>query len=123
MRRRLLQTLAGWGAVLALGLPYALWGSLIGLWIPCPTPTLTGLDCPGCGVTRMCLALLRLDFSGAWAANPGLLLLSPLLLWLLLWQTVDYIRTGVCRTTFWRSILGWSLVVLLVGYGVLRNCI
>ncbi|HIY20662.1 MAG TPA: DUF2752 domain-containing protein [Candidatus Flavonifractor merdigallinarum] len=123
MRRRLLQTLAGWGAVLALGLAYALWGSVTGLWIPCPIHTLTGLDCPGCGVTRMCLALLRLDFSGAWAANPGLLLLSPLLLWLLLWQTVDYIRTGVCRTTFWRSILGWSLVVLLVGYGVLRNCI
>ena len=114
MRRRLLQTLAGWGAVLALGLAYALWGSVTGLWIPCPIHTLTGLDCPGCGVTRMCLALLRLDFSGAWAANPGLLLLSPLLLWLLL---------CVCRTTFWRSILGWSLVVLLVGYGVLRNCI
>lgn len=123
MRRRLLQTLAGWGAVLALGLVYALWGGVTGLWIPCPIHTLTGLDCPGCGVTRMCLALLRLDFSGAWAANPGLLLLSPLLLWLLLWQTADYIRTGVCRTTLGRSILGWSLVVLLVGYGVLRNCI
>lgn len=123
MRRRLLQTLAGWGVVLALGLAYALWGNVTGLWIPCPIHTLTGLDCPGCGVTRMCLALLRLDFSGAWAANPGLLLLSPLLLWLLLWQTVDYIRTGVCRTTLGRSILGWSLTVLLVGYGVLRNCI
>lgn len=123
MRRRLLQTLAGWGAVLALGLAYALWGGVTGLWIPCPIHTLTGLDCPGCGVTRMCLALLRLDFSGAWAANPGLLLLSPLLLWLLLWQMADYIRTGVCRTTLGRSILGWSLVVLLVGYGVLRNCI
>ena len=80
MRRRLFRVLRGLGIVLLLGLGYALWGSVTGLWLPCPFHALTGLECPGCGVTRMCLALLRLDFAGAWAANPGLLLLSPLIL-------------------------------------------
>ena len=42
----------------------------------------------------MCLALLRLDFAAAWAANPGLLLLSPLILGLVGWQVMDYVRTG-----------------------------
>ena len=92
MRRRLFRVLRGLGIVLLLGLGYALWGSVTGLWLPCPFHALTGLECPGCGVTRMCLALLRLDFAAAWAANPGLLLLSPLILALVGWQAMDYVR-------------------------------
>lgn len=36
----------------------------------CPFKALTGLPCPGCGMTHAFLALGRLDFSGAWNANP-----------------------------------------------------
>ncbi len=36
----------------------------------CPFKALTGLPCPGCGMTHAFLALGRLDFSGAWGANP-----------------------------------------------------
>lgn len=123
MRRRLFRVLRGAGIVLLLGLGYALWGSVTGLWLPCPFRALTGLECPGCGVTRMCLALLRLDFAGAWAANPGLLLLAPLILALVGWQLADYVRTGSRRPKAPQCILGWVLVVLVVGYGILRNCI
>ena len=123
MRRRLFRVLRGLGIVLLLGLGYALWGSVTGLWLPCPFHALTGLECPGCGVTRMCLALLRLDFAAAWAANPGLLLLSPLILGLVGWQVMDYVRTGDRRPVRGQRLLGWTLVVLVVGYGILRNCI
>ncbi len=123
MRRRLFRVLRGLGIVLLLGLGYALWGSVTGLWLPCPFHALTGLECPGCGVTRMCLALLRLDFAGAWAANPGLLLLSPLILALVGWQVMDYVRTGDRRPGRGQRLLGWTLVILVVGYGILRNCI
>lgn len=123
MRRRLFRVLRGLGIVLLLGLGYALWGSVTGLWLPCPFHALTGLECPGCGVTRMCLALLRLDFAAAWAANPGLLLLSPLILWLVGWQVMDYVCTGDRRPGRGQRLLGWTLVVLVVGYGILRNCI
>lgn len=123
MRRRLFRVLRGVGLLLLLGFGYALWGSITGLWLPCPFHVLTGLECPGCGVTRMCLALLRLDLAGAWQANPGLLLLSPLILGLVVWQVADYVRTGSRRPKAAQQILGWVLVVLVVGYGVLRNCI
>ncbi|OUN07593.1 hypothetical protein B5G43_04480 [Flavonifractor sp. An92] len=123
MRRRLFRVLRGLGIVLLLGLGYALWGSVTGLWLPCPFHALTGLECPGCGVTRMCLALLRLDFAAAWAANPGLLLLSPLILGLVGWQAMDYVRTGDRRPGRGQRLLGWTLVILVVGYGILRNCI
>ena len=123
MRRRLFRVLRGLGIVLLLGLGYALWSSVTGLWLPCPFHALTGLECPGCGVTRMCLALLRLDFAAAWAANPGLLLLSPLILALVGWQAMDYVRTGDRRPGRGQRLLGWTLVILVVGYGILRNCI
>ena len=45
--------------------------------IPCPIKWLTGISCPGCGMTRSVLALLRLDFSAA-------LQLHPLVFYLLL---------------------------------------
>lgn len=38
--------------------------------IPCPILTLTGIPCPGCGMTRAILALLRLDFAAAFSFHP-----------------------------------------------------
>ena len=36
----------------------------------CPFKLLLGIDCPGCGLTRAALALLRLDFAAAFRFNP-----------------------------------------------------
>ena len=36
---------------------------------PCPIKALTGVPCPGCGMTHAYLRLLKLDISGAFAAN------------------------------------------------------
>lgn len=121
MQRRLFHVLRTVGLLILLGLLYALWGSLTRLWLPCPFHLLTGLDCPGCGVTRMCLALLRLDLSAAWAANPGMLVLSPLLLGLLSWHAVTYIRTGNRHFTRGQTFLCWTLVGLFFLHGLLRN--
>ncbi|MEM1418084.1 MAG: DUF2752 domain-containing protein [Myxococcota bacterium] len=41
----------------------------------------TGLPCPGCGLTRASLALLRLDLGAAWSAHPLVLVVTPLLAW------------------------------------------
>ena len=78
-RTRLRRLGGGCALLLAAGLGYALWVRLTGLAIPCPFRAVTGLLCPGCGVTRLCLALLRGDFPAAWSANPVLLLLLPVL--------------------------------------------
>ncbi len=44
---------------------YALFVHATGLMIPCPFRLITGLKCPGCGMTHMCMSLLRLDFKAA----------------------------------------------------------
>ncbi len=38
--------------------------------IGCPILYITGISCPGCGMTRACFQLLQLDFSGAFQCHP-----------------------------------------------------
>ena len=61
------------------GLLYGIFVSYTGLAIPCLFRKVTGLLCPGCGVTGMCVALLHLDWRGAFSCHPVLfVLLLPL---------------------------------------------
>ncbi|MEG1879231.1 MAG: DUF2752 domain-containing protein [Pseudoflavonifractor sp.] len=120
-KKRLYRLLAWAGLLVTAGLAYALFVGFTGLAIPCPFHAVTGLLCPGCGVTRMCLALLRLDFLSAWRANPGLmLLLGPmaLLFGSLAWR---WVKTGQRRPNRVQTICLWLMIVFLVLYGVERN--
>lgn len=121
MRHRALVLLQRLLCFLAAGLCYAVFCTVTGLALPCPFHLVTGLQCPGCGVTRMCLALLRLDFSAAWQANPGLLLLCPVLLLLFARLSVQYLRTGDWRPSRRVSLLIWAILIYLLVYSVLRN--
>lgn len=119
--QRLRRLLAGLLLVVAAGLGYALWVNLTHLSIPCPFHALTGLQCPGCGVTRMCLALLRLDVAGAWQANGVLLALLPVLGGLLGYRAVVYVRRGHVPTARWETLVWSGMAVVLVIWGVVRN--
>ncbi|MGN0968721.1 MAG: DUF2752 domain-containing protein [Oscillospiraceae bacterium] len=55
------------GAILIIAAFYAVM-ELVG--ITCPIRFLTGISCAGCGMSRAWLALLRLDFSSAFAYHP-----------------------------------------------------
>ena len=109
------------GAALAAALAYAFFVGEMGWGLPCPFHAVTGAWCPGCGATRMCLALLRLDFPAAWAANPGLLLLLPFLLLFLGSLAYRYVRSGARDLTRGQSAAVWAMVAFLLLYGVLRN--
>ena len=45
--------------------------------IPCPFHFITGLYCPGCGITRMIKSILKLDFYQAFRYNQLLFILLP----------------------------------------------
>jgi hypothetical protein len=50
----------------------------------CPSKVFFGVPCPGCGLTRAGLSLVRLDFSLAWAFNPMIYSIPVLgILWVL----------------------------------------
>lgn len=48
----------------------------------CPILWLTGVPCPGCGMTRACGALLHLDIAGAFYYHPLFWLVPPAALYL-----------------------------------------
>ena len=52
---------------------------LLGAFLPvkCPVLWLTGISCPGCGMTRALAAVCRLDFDAAWYYNPVIFYLIP----------------------------------------------
>ena len=59
-------------------------------YIPCFFHKITGFYCPGCGITRMLLSLLHLDFYQAFRWNPFLFLLTCLLFMVVLIFYIGY---------------------------------
>ena len=57
---------------------FLLFAAAVGIALGCPIKLTTGLPCPGCGLTRACFSLLRLDFAGAFFWHPLCFLVPPL---------------------------------------------
>lgn len=121
MQARFNRLLLVCAALLGLGLGYAALCRRFGVLIPCPFHALTGLSCPGCGVSHMCLALLRLDLAAAFRYQPALLLSLPILGVLFVQFAAQYVRTGSLRGTRRQNRVICGLIVWFLLFGVVRN--
>lgn len=122
MHKRLLTLCIKTGGLLGAGLFYAFICILVGHpLIPCPFHTVTGLYCPGCGVSRMCLSLLHLDFYAALKANAAVLLLLPAGLIIALLMAVRYVKSGSTCPTRMQNCTLYVMAAILLVFGVLRN--
>jgi hypothetical protein len=111
-------------AVVAVGLVGA-GVALVTLGPPlCPTAFFLGVPCPGCGLTRATLALLRGDFRAALHLHPLVFVLSPLFAYALGSSLFDYVRgfpSGTARFTARfseRARYGAAAGLLVVALGV-----
>jgi hypothetical protein len=92
----------------------------------CPSAALLGIPCPGCGLTRATLALLRGDVRTAFHFHPLVFVLSPLFIGLLASALVDYVRGPIQRArrrswnTPWLGRALWLLLALMLGVWVAR---
>lgn len=107
--------------LLGIGMLYAFFCTVTGLRLPCAIYAVTGLCCPGCGVTRMCLALLRLDFAAAFRSNQLLFLSLPVLAAVIGGQVYSYIRYGRARLGKAANGVLILLIVAFLVFGVVRN--
>ncbi len=106
------------GILLIGGLFYLLVEPL-GIEIPCFYLSTTGYLCPGCGITRMFLSMLRLDFEAAFRFNPVcfcLFFFWNLVAVLCLLGRPRWLQKP--RTLYW--LLGITVGILLL-FGLLRN--
>ncbi len=108
MRRR--KTLLAGAGLLCAGLLYGYVLIPLGLRIPCLFRRFTGLRCPGCGVTDLCLELLHGRFVPGY--NWGLVLTAP---WIPVLLLAEKHRPNAARVS------AWVLAALLLAWGVLRN--
>ncbi|MCI9360581.1 MAG: DUF2752 domain-containing protein [Hungatella sp.] len=107
--------------VVLAGILYGVFVKATNVGIPCMFHLITGLKCPGCGVTRMAVALLGLDVAGAFEANPAVLVLSPVFLAVFIKHIVGYVKTGEWTIGAVQNAVMWLGVAVLTVYGILRN--
>lgn len=89
--------------------------------VGCPLNRLTGLKCPGCGVTRMILRILHLDFKTAFFYNPAIFCLVPL--WAAAFCTFMLLeksgKTAAAQKV--KNTAVYFSIAVLVFFGVVRN--
>ena len=99
-------------ALSCTGALFVAWLALYLLDIGCIFRLMTGIPCPGCGMTRAWLAALRLDFAAAFAYHP--------LFWVVPFAFVlAFVREEVASSKLKRGIdiAVTMLCVLVVAYG------
>ena len=121
MNTRLKQVLCTAAVLLCAGLFYAALTRRIGGGIPCLFYQLTGLRCPGCGVSRMCTALLHGEIGEAFRQNRAVLLLLPVGIYVAAAWCAGYVRAGSRVLRGVPKIAAWGIVAVLAAFGVARN--
>ena len=89
------------------------WLPLTHIGIPCPVLTVTGLYCPGCGMTRAAISLLHLDMYQSFRYNALLFFIPPLYGIYYLANKYQWKKSG--------GAIMLSMLILAIGYGISRN--
>lgn len=120
-KKRLWQLLKPLLEILLAGVIYVIVIKIIGFGIPCPIKLITGKYCPGCGITRMFLAMLRLDFETAYHANRLLFFLFPVIMVYGLIKGIQYIRTGNEARSTIEQVGIFLACIVTIAFWIMRN--
>ena len=107
--------------LLGIGILYFILGKLTGVYIPCVFHEVTGLYCPGCGVSRMIISLCHLNFEKAYFCNQLLFISTPIFLFLIIDTFISNIKNV---KALYNRIPNWfyyGYVVLLILFMIIRN--
>ena len=80
---------------------------------------MTGLDCPGCGITRLMLSLSEGDLAAAFHANEALFILGPILCVFLLRDDLHWILHGERKEPPRPFVL--FLLIVFAAFTIWRN--
>lgn len=83
----------------------------------CPYRAVTGMPCPGCGMTRAVHFLMHADVVRAFSYNPLLFLAAPVAL---AFAVAPHL-VGEQRGGRWRTSLAWIMLAITLMFWVWRN--
>lgn len=90
--------------------------------IPCIIHKLTGLYCPGCGITRCLFALIKGNIYEAFMYNQLVFILLPFLLFYIVYNIYLYVFDTKDKIFSKIPQIVWIiLIIIVVIFGVVRN--
>ena len=119
--QRLKLVLKNAGIILILGIIYYFFIKITHLGIPCVFNLITGLHCPGCGVSRMFISLFALDFKAAFSYNALVMIFGPIAAIFVLRHYIIYILKGNQKSDKLETVLLIIALILTITFGILRN--
>ncbi len=121
MKKRVLRVGLILLCALGAGVGYFVLIRFLGFGYPCVVYELTGIQCPGCGMTRGVMALLRGDVAAATRYNPMIWLYFLYGGWFLGWGTVRYLRGKESPFWFGPGWIHWAMLAVVLLFGIIRN--
>lgn len=95
----------------------------MGFGLPCFFHKITGLYCPGCGVTRMFNDIISFDFQSAFHDNPVIFCGLPFIIYFLVKYLYYYLLDKHFTPNKIENIILYCYIVILIIYGIVRNII
>lgn len=91
----------------------------INIFIPCIFHELTGLYCPGCGITRCLVSIIKLDFMQAFRYNMLVFILLPIFIFIGIKKYYCWLLNKQCFLFSNRFYITLAIITIL--FGILRN--
>lgn len=107
--------------VLLIGTAYFVFVKLTGWSLPCIFHKIFNLYCPGCGISRMFLALFALDFKLAAQSNLFVFVFFVPVLVFMFFRAKKFVFQGNTSYSKTENVLVIITTVLAVLFGILRN--
>ncbi len=100
---------------------YVLFFTTTDIGIPCIFHLITGMQCPGCGMTHALSSVVQGNFTEAFQYNALSLTICPIIIIYLLMKAFRYIRTGQEEFSLVEILFLIVNFVICVWYFLLRN--
>ena len=121
MKKRAIELAKSVGILIGIGIAYYIFHSITDIGIKCPFYLITGYLCPGCGISRMLLALFALDIPAAIYYHAVAFFLLPFWGAVFISYYYEYIRYDRTILKTWHKAILVVSVILFIVYGIARN--
>ena len=124
MKTRLKKILLIYLILLVIFIAYYILNKKTGFYIPCIFHELTGLDCPGCGITRCLFYLINFRIKDAFFVNPLVFIYLPFIITYFLYKSYLYIYDNKDRILVKiPNYVMYIILVITIIYGIVRNIV